>query len=426
MNQTPAEHSRRFFWLTCFVLLAALVLGNASLPPRIQGADPNDPDYLADSVSEGYLSRRVAFIGLACFGIFGLSRQDRRPIGLNGWLGIALGGLVFLGFASVLWSSDSTFSLRRLFVLGSSCLAALAIGRSFSARQMLQVAVVTSALHLAIDFGLALAMGWFRPWEAGYRFAGTLHPNHEGLLTAVLFLSASILARTATRRRAALWALAAVAMVFLYLTHSRTSLIACVLGYAAARLLTSSRTVQLASLCLAGTLLGAVAFLPTGVIQAATDPLLQREDSDMSSLTGRIPLWQEVLPYVHARPILGYGWNSFWTSKRIADVADSQGWAIGHAHCDYIEILLNLGIVGFTLYVASLVLGIRLTCQAHRAYPERGYDGLCAWLCFAVIGGLTEAVALQSMWFQLVSWCALAHVGFQSPDEFLSENEGQP
>ena len=78
-------------------------------------------------------------------------------------------------------------------------------------------------------------------------------------------------------------------------------------------------------------------------------PLIGRD----SSLTGRVPLWEECFKMIVQRPLLGYGYSSFWN----ADSRDVQylwqviGWDAPNAHDGYIDILLQLGIVGLILYM---------------------------------------------------------------------------
>src|SRR3546814_8434536 len=59
--------------------------------------------------------------------------------------------------------------------------------------------------------------------------------------------------------------------------------------------------------------------------------LLGREDpgsGDPTSLTGRVPLWGVLIEhYVSERPLLGYGFQGFWTPRHIVEVSE-----IGRAH----------------------------------------------------------------------------------------------
>ncbi len=74
--------------------------------------------------------------------------------------------------------------------------------------------------------------------------------------------------------------------------------------------------------------------------------LLGRHEQ-VSTLTGRVPLWIECWSFVEQRPLTGYGYNGFWTEDRAWDLTDTQGWVLASSHSMYLETVLNLGLVGF-------------------------------------------------------------------------------
>jgi O-antigen ligase len=247
---------------------------------------------------------------------------------------------------------------------------------------------------------------------SGYRFSGLLHPNHEAVNCAVLLLAAFFLAQDARRARVPLYLVALTALGFLALARSRTSLVAAPLACALACWGTASRRARVLGILTAvvAACLGLVIW--GGWIADNADRVLQlgREGADTTTLVGRVPLWEELLPYASHRPWGGYGYNSFWTPARIDTLTGSQGWSISHAHCDYLEVLLGIGFVGLGLYVAVLGEGIwRATARA-RAVPERGASALPAWPWFAAIGGVTEGIGLQSYLVQFMLISALAYV----------------
>ena len=45
------------------------------------------------------------------------------------------------------------------------------------------------------------------------------------------------------------------------------------------------------------------------------------------SLTGRMPIWTELMRYVDRRPLTGYGYESFWTAENIEDLSGYDGMA---------------------------------------------------------------------------------------------------
>ncbi|HVC97158.1 MAG TPA: hypothetical protein VND64_25995, partial [Pirellulales bacterium] len=231
--QNQSHHRRISVWLAALGLLAICVAARADW--RISyGLDPiEDLDDLQINVSDGTLGRRLAFLSLAAVGSWMLARPGASTLRVRGTLAGCLVALTAWCFASAAWSIDPSLTLRRLFTLGATIVFAVALAKHLSSRDALRLACAYAGLQLGLDIAVAVALGSFRPWESGYRFAGLLHPNHEAVNCALLFLSSIALARGAQQRGSSMVpgkqgcvayrALAALAFVMLFLTKSRTA-----------------------------------------------------------------------------------------------------------------------------------------------------------------------------------------------------------
>jgi O-antigen ligase len=129
-----------------------------------------------------------------------------------------------------------------------------------------------------------------------------------------------------------------------------------------------------------------------------------------------LPLWQELIPAILARPLTGYGFGAFWSPDRILALADSQGWTISHAHSDYLDLVLALGVPGLLAYVATLLTGIGAALRRARTAAISASDSagpllaIAGWLVFLAIGGLTEQVGLQPSLPVFCVLCGLVHL----------------
>ena len=72
------------------------------------------------------------------------------------------------------------------------------------------------------------------------------------------------------------------------------------------------------------------------------------------TLTGRTDLWATVLK-LQENPIFGTGFESFWLGKRLDALWEEFWWHPIQAHNGYIEIYLNLGLIGILLFVGQFV-----------------------------------------------------------------------
>ena len=108
--------------------------------------------------------------------------------------------------------------------------------------------------------------------------------------------------------------------------------------------------------------------------------------SDNASLTGRIPLWSELMVSVEQHPLLGQGFGAFWTPANIDRVSADQGWGISAAHSAYVDVLLALGAVGLVLYLDTLVLSLFLARRDYMQHPGVAPVYFGIMLLFAVVG----------------------------------------
>ena len=90
-----------------------------------------------------------------------------------------------------------------------------------------------------------------------------------------------------------------------------------------------------------------------------------------ATLTGRTDIWPYVLHMSAQRPVVGYGYASFWEMEAIASyVKDRFQWSIPTAHNGYLDVLLGLGWIGLALLIAFFCTMIfRLITRARHLEP---------------------------------------------------------
>lgn len=114
-------------------------------------------------------------------------------------------------------------------------------------------------------------------------------------------------------------------------------------------------------------------------------------------LTTRVPMWNELLSMVK-NPIVGYGFESFWLGYRWNFMKESWGIS-GQAHNGYIDMYLNLGVIGLFFIFAWILSGLK------KVYHDILVDYPSAILRFCFIGvvalyNYTEATfyGVSNMW----------------------------
>jgi O-antigen ligase len=112
----------------------------------------------------------------------------------------------------------------------------------------------------------------------------------------------------------------------------------------------------------------AVAFLNRSLAPA----LISATGRD-SSFTGRVPLWQELIKMGGRTPLLGCGFSSFWLDiDRVGEIWRRVKQTPNTAHNGYIEIFLDLGIVGLLTLLLLLVQTYKNIIGSYEDNPELG------------------------------------------------------
>ncbi len=77
-----------------------------------------------------------------------------------------------------------------------------------------------------------------------------------------------------------------------------------------------------------------------------------------ATFTDRAGVWQLAMSAIAARPLTGYGFQSFWQTDKLLYGAGQENWAAtaAHSHNAYLEAMINAGVPGLLLVVIWLVL----------------------------------------------------------------------
>jgi exopolysaccharide production protein ExoQ len=379
--------NRRLLWLAMGVVGAVFfVVAHDFQVSRYEAFIPWADAGAAREAGQNVL-KGLALSSIGLLGAYLIVRRQGRALNATDSLSALMIFYLTWSTASVLWSNDPALSCRWLAVTMFCVLGAVGFARQFRPRDVALMAMVISGAYLLVGVGTEVTLGTLCPWSPGYRFAGTVHPNTQGMHLAVLCLASFCLAKSATCRQAWLWALFVVGLAFLLLTKSRASCAALAVALAALGCVNLSGRTRLmiamsaAFLISAAALADALADVNIGdkIVRAAM--LGRQEESE--GLTGRIPIWTALQDYIAARPLQGYGYESFWTAQHIEAVSDEAQWSMREAHNTYIDAMLSVGLIGAATFLAVVLLSLR---RASAAYRQTGDPGFAFTLCILIFG----------------------------------------
>lgn len=303
--------------------------------------------------------------------------------------------LLALPVLSVLWSLSPSITLRRVIGLLGSALLAYLLAIRFTPRQILillgcllmplmLLSIGAIAMHPAADAQMGIfinknVLGWMSAYATVVGFALAAQQGTP---------------RSGTVRIGGLCLLAAGLLCVLG-SQSSTALMSVVAAVAFAgihKLLRPARGVTRLLLVL---LLLQAAALFLSSLHLVIVPVLEWLGKD-ATLTGRVPLWAEVDKAIAARPLLGYGYQAFWTpvSRDAWRIWATVGWTPPHAHNGYRETLLNVGFLGGAVLAIVVVQGMRQGVRLDIREPDAGWYWLNVLFGMFLITNLTESMIL--------------------------------
>lgn len=309
--------------------------------------------------------------------------RNRRQLTLN-TLPIPL--LLFLALAalSISWSYYPLSSLLgvSLTLLTTAC--GLAVALTLSWHELLRVLgwVFRSILALSYLFELIVSLVFRQPifpvwmldripenpakllyWSRNLLFDGGKIQGIVGnssllamvALVAVVVFAIQLASKTVRPLPGVLWI--AVALGTIAITRSATIILAlAAVAVVALAILLVRRTDggRAAVATRAGIALVIVGGIVAAVLLRA--PLLGALGKS-DTLTGRVGIWEAVIGLAEQRPVAGWGWVSWWTpwAPPFDDLIRRGGVQVLHAHNAWLDIWLQLGVIGLVI-AAALVL----------------------------------------------------------------------
>lgn len=387
-----------------FVVLALLLSTGAFLPLLIQ-----------ESGNEG--PTQIVWLGVyAIVGFLILARWKRfiHVVTRDKFLLL----LIMIALLSVFWSAAPEATIRRsMSLLGTTLLGAYLATR-YSVEELLRL--LAWALGLAVLFSLAFALafpsygvvtGTFGYYEGEEGWRGIY--GEKNALGAAMALGAGVfffLALGRPRHHWTMWAFFGLSIGVLLLANAKTALLSFLILLILFPFYKALRWQYnlIVPLFVVTILMGGTAVV--WVLDNA-QILLNTLGRD-ATLTGRTEIWPAVIESARQRPLLGYGYGGFWlgwegeSSKlwlRTAALFGAQNIGPSHAHNGFLDLWLNLGLLGVSMFVLSLLRGFsRAVTWARSTRTVEGFWPL-AYLTLILIYASADFPILthNSIWWVL-------------------------
>jgi O-antigen ligase len=326
---------------------------------------------------------------------------------------------ILLALASVAWSAIPALTFRRDASLMAPILVGLVVAYRYAPEDVVRFigrfCLLLTGISLLVVVAFPAVGITHDPYNPELDGAWRGFTPHKSVFGSILVLGFEIYAWLAffeSKRRWLHIGIAAAMMMICFLARSSTGFIAMSLSTLLLAILAIRRSELrmrfLPELAFWGLLLIALMTLPFMLTS-----LVHLLGKDIS-LTGRIPLWQSLMPFIADRPLQGYGYGTFWVahSPQMILVQRLNPWNPPDAHNAYIGVALELGLPG-----AIIATGLLLSV-IFRAY-RMSRSGRLAWpaflFAFAFVYAVTNMVetpllAMGSFFTFMLAFCHFALV----------------
>jgi len=380
-----------WFWIT----------GSRSVSAWIGG---NFGAFSVESLDDGSPTDAAVFLGLEVVGLAVVSSRSRRALTL---LALNLPVVLYWSYSlmSVGWTDVPGIAIKRWIKATGDVIMALvvltdaqpvaALKRLFSRLGFVLLPVSV----LLIRYYPALGRG-FEYWGGESTNIGvTGNKNSLGAIAFVLTLGAawqvlqlygSPAGRKRSRRLIAQLAIVGIGIWLLHDAHSATAG-TCFALAAGVMLMINMRQIRGRPRAVTAVVAMLVVVGGVLVVTGLKDVIVEDVIGRRPDLTGRASdIWPVLIPMA-PNVLVGAGFESFWTGARMQKLWEIfPSTHINESHNGYIEVYLNLGLIGVILIVSLFIHGYRRSVAATSRDPYLG-SMLLVYVMAAALYNYTEA-----------------------------------
>lgn len=139
------------------------------------------------------------------------------------------------------------------------------------------------------------------------------------------------------------------------------------------------------------------------------------------TLTQRTDLWDDLFEIGSQHPVLGTGYGSFWIGDLTHPLWEKHFWRPTQGHNGYIDVYLELGLIGLALTIGVIVLAYRGILRTFASHVEFGKLQFIL-LSLILVNNITESSLLRganNLWFLFL----LVAVSIPAPSEIHPSEE---
>jgi exopolysaccharide production protein ExoQ len=276
----------------------------------------------------------------------------------------AILALPLLATASALWSQEPLHSAVHGFTLLVLTVFAIYLGTRFSMHQQMQLVLVLgfTAILLSIAFAIALPQyGIDLMAEHDNAWKGIFSSKNAcGQTVLFLLLPLAFYPARGFARKALLTGYSLLALFVIGMSQAKTAwgLTLFFLLFVVCQRAIGKLRARDASIVLFGAFPLGLVFL--SLVYRYSEDILNVLGKE-ATLSQRTEIWSAILKSIAKQPLLGYGYSAFWNGLHgeSFNVFMAVHWLEGQAQNGFLDLWLQVGIVGVIVFLVSLVHAVR-------------------------------------------------------------------
>jgi exopolysaccharide production protein ExoQ len=326
-------------------------------------------------------------------------------------------GFLILSLLSACWSETPDLTLRYSLVVVFTSLFSIHIAREYSFQDLSDMLRRLTVVVAVASLGLAAIVPSLALNEKG--LSGIMQfPIKLGTFMA---LGVALWLAYALENRKGRWkALGIVGFLSLMipLTNSSQAIFAYFFMVALVILWHIVKVSGIKYFPILAVLYLSMAILSSFVLQTLLPIVLNSVGKDLT-LTGRTDFWPQLIDRLEKHNLwLGYGMNGFWQPWRgefdpAKGILTVYGFVPPHAHNGFLDLALNLGLIGLILFTVSFLIALSQAFQYYFRNKSAASSLPLIILIYVVFANISETQLLGSTYIWILYIIVLARLSIE-------------
>jgi len=315
-----------------------------------------------------------------------------------------LWAISFWAILSYFWSPFPDLAFRRAIAVLLGSLYGIVLFLRFEFKELLRILYYVFAIIVILSFLVILfvpRLGLMGPPHPGEWRGAFIHKNALARISVMaLLLFAFLWEQKKGLSRYFLVFLIGLSLLMVYKANSMSSFLVIIILILSVVMINVARRAKKHWPILVIFLIGLLIFGAFIGLQES-EFLLGLIGKD-ATMTGRIPMWELIIKIAMERPVLGYGYRTFWLGFNgpSALVWENFSWHPAHAHNGYLDVWLQLGLVGVILVSILLFILVRISFTNAWLNENKRIQRISLfvflYLMFIIFYNITSTLLVQS------------------------------